>query len=177
MIVLFGATGDLAKRKLFPALYHLERRGVLDVLVVGRARSTWDDETFRDHARTSIDKAVAIVDDEVLDRLLARLRLVGGDYSSPETFSYSESTKLACIVITPHMPANTLYASHPGIQIDEIDDVDEVAAVLESVLQAPARHEALQERSLSAWQTQYSPQAVAAMIKRAVESKKRNNPD
>jgi len=96
--------------------------------------------------------------------------------SSPETFRYYESTKLGCIVITPHMPANALYASHPGIQIDDIDDVDEVAAVLESVLQAPARHEALQERSLSAWQTQYSPQAVAAMIKRTVESKKRNSP-
>ena len=67
-----------------------------------------------------------------------------GGNSSPETFRYYESTKLGCIVITPRMPANALYASHPGIQIDEIDNVDEVAAVLESVLQAPEKHEALQ---------------------------------
>ena len=112
---------------------------------------------------------------EFLNDTKVSLCLAGN--SSPETFRYYESAKLGCIVITPRMPANALYASHPGIQIDEIDDVDRVAAVLESVLQAPARHEALQERSLSAWQTHYSPQAVAAMIKRAVESKKRNNPD
>ena len=99
-----------------------------------------------------------------------------GGNSSPETFRYYESTKLGCIVITPRMPANALYASHPGIQIDAIDDVDQVAAVLESVLQAPERHEALQERSLLAWQTRYSPQSVAAMIKRTLESKKKKNP-
>ena len=43
-LVLFGATGDLAKRKLFPALYHLERRGELNVPVIGVARSDWTDE-------------------------------------------------------------------------------------------------------------------------------------
>jgi hypothetical protein len=99
-----------------------------------------------------------------------------GGNSSPETFRYYESAKLGCIVITPRMPSNALYASHPGIQIDEIDNVDEVATVLESVLQAPEKHEAFQERSLLAWQTQYSPEAVAAMIKRTLESKKGNNP-
>src|SRR5438270_4098410 len=104
-----------------------------------------------------------------------KISLCLGGNSSPETFRYYESTKLGCIVITPRMPANGLYASHPGIQIDEIDDVDQVAAALESVLQAPEGHEALQERSLSAWETQYSPQAVAAMIKQTVESKKKNN--
>ena len=53
-LVLFGATGDLAKRKLFPALYHLERRGELDVPVIGVARSDWTDDDFREHARESI---------------------------------------------------------------------------------------------------------------------------
>src|SRR6266478_4774001 len=99
-----------------------------------------------------------------------------GGNSSPETFRYFESTKLGCIVITPKLPANILYASHPGIQVDEIDDVDRVAAVLESVLQTPERHEALQQQSLSAWQMRYSPQSVAAMIKRTLESKKKKNP-
>ena len=45
-LVLFGATGDLAKRKLFPALYHLERHGTLKVPVIGVARSDWTDEAF-----------------------------------------------------------------------------------------------------------------------------------
>jgi hypothetical protein len=105
-----------------------------------------------------------------------KISLCLGGNSSPETFRYYESMKLGCVLITPRMPANALYSSHPGIQIDEIDDVDEVAAALESVLQAPERHEAFQEQSLLAWQTQYSPQAIAAMIKRTVESKKRDNP-
>ena len=46
-LVLFGATGDLAVRKLFPALYRLERSGVLQVPVIGVARSEWTDDDFR----------------------------------------------------------------------------------------------------------------------------------
>ena len=57
-LVLFGSTGDLAKRKLFPALYHLERRGRLTVPVIGVARSDWTDDDFRAHARESIEKYV-----------------------------------------------------------------------------------------------------------------------
>ncbi|HEY1280565.1 MAG TPA: glucose-6-phosphate dehydrogenase [Acidimicrobiales bacterium] len=86
-LVLFGATGDLAKRKLFPALYHLERHGGLDVPVVGVARSDWDDDRFREHARNAIEKAYDEPNPDVLDGLLRRMRLVGGDYSSLETFS------------------------------------------------------------------------------------------
>jgi glucose-6-phosphate 1-dehydrogenase len=86
-LVLFGATGDLAKRKLFPALYHLERHGGLDVPVVGVARSDWDDDRFREHARNAIEKACDEPNPDVLDGLLRRMRLVGGDYSSLETFS------------------------------------------------------------------------------------------
>ena len=53
-LVLFGATGDLSKRKLFPALYHLERHGRLGVPVIGVARSDWTDEGFRQHAHDSV---------------------------------------------------------------------------------------------------------------------------
>jgi glucose-6-phosphate 1-dehydrogenase len=95
-LVLFGATGDLAKRKLFPALYHLERHRHLDVPVIGVGRSTWDDQTFRDHAREAIDKFVTGVDTEVLDRLLGRMRLVGGDYASLDTFAQLARTLAEC---------------------------------------------------------------------------------
>ena len=91
-LVLFGATGDLARRKLFPALYHLERHKQLDLCIIGVGRSTWDDAVFRDHANDAIRKYVTDVDDEVLQRLLQRLRLVGGDYASLETFAHLART-------------------------------------------------------------------------------------
>ena len=52
--MLFGATGDLAKRKLFPSLYSMEAHGALQVPVIGVARSDWTDDSFRDHAREAV---------------------------------------------------------------------------------------------------------------------------
>ena len=68
-LVLFGATGDLAKRKLFPALYHLVRRGELTVPVIGVARSDWTDDDFRGTPGESVVEHVDDVDQEVLDEL------------------------------------------------------------------------------------------------------------
>jgi hypothetical protein len=90
---------------------------------------------------------------------------------SPETFRFYESLKLGCIVVSARMPANGLYLSHPGAQIDNIEDVDAIAAALESILAASEEHEAMQQRSLEAWESQYSTSAVAAMIRRVVESR------
>jgi glucose-6-phosphate 1-dehydrogenase len=95
-LVLFGATGDLAKRKLFPALYHLELRGLLKVPVIGVARSDWTDEAFRENARESIKKSVATVDEDVVHSLISRLDLVQGDYSDPETWTSLRSTLDGC---------------------------------------------------------------------------------
>ena len=85
-LVLFGATGDLAKRKLFPALYHLERHGELELPVIGVARSDWTDDAFRENARTSIVEAVEDVDTALIDRLLEHLDLIQGDYSDRATW-------------------------------------------------------------------------------------------
>ena len=52
-LVLFGATGDLARKKLFSALYQLEAQSRLEVPVIGVALSDWDDAQFRDHARAA----------------------------------------------------------------------------------------------------------------------------
>ena len=84
--MLFGATGDLAKRKLFPALYHLERHGELELPVIGVARSDWTDEAFRENARTSIIEAVEDADPAVIDRLMEHLDLIQGDYSDRATW-------------------------------------------------------------------------------------------
>jgi glucose-6-phosphate 1-dehydrogenase len=85
-LILFGVTGDLAKRRLFPALYELEEDGELDMPVVGVSRSNDDDEALRRRARESLDSAGVDIDEEVFSRLASRLRHVPGDYRDPDTF-------------------------------------------------------------------------------------------
>jgi len=85
-LVFFGASGDLAKKKIFPALYALARRGRLDMPVIGVARSGWTLEEFKAHARRSLEQH-GPVDDEVFARLSARLRYVDGDYREAATFT------------------------------------------------------------------------------------------
>jgi glucose-6-phosphate 1-dehydrogenase len=91
-LVLFGATGDLAKRKLFPALYHLERTGTLHVPVVGVARSDWTDESFREHAHESIIAADPHADSAIIDPLKDRMDLIQGDYADQATWNELRDT-------------------------------------------------------------------------------------
>lgn len=86
VLVLFGSTGDLSKKKLFPALYDLEEIGELTVPVVGVASSKWDDAQFRRHAEESIRARKPDLNDEVLKSLLNKLHLVVGDYNDIATF-------------------------------------------------------------------------------------------
>lgn len=96
--------------------------------------------------------------------------------SSPETFRYFESTKMGCIVLSARMPANGLYEAHPGVQLKDANDVEEMATDLRSILEAPARLEKLQDQSLLAWKTQYSPPAVASSISRNIFGKGESRP-
>jgi len=85
--VFFGATGDLAYKMIFPALYQMVKRGTLCVPVVGVACSGWGLPQLRDHARDSIAQAGAGIDDgDALDRLLSLMEYIDGDYSDPGTF-------------------------------------------------------------------------------------------
>ena len=86
-LVLFGATGDLAKRKLFPALYQLERRGRLNLPVIGVGRSAWDHGDLHDYARAAVEAANNSVDQDALNRLTGRLRMVSGEYADESTFA------------------------------------------------------------------------------------------
>ena len=81
-LVMFGITGDLAKKKLIPALYELTAEGRLEMPVVGAARSDWTDEELRDHVR----KVLIGRDPSVIERLCARLTYVVGDYQEPGTY-------------------------------------------------------------------------------------------
>ena len=85
-LVLFGATGDLARKKLFPALYQLALRGQLGLPVVAVAVSPWDDTRLRTYARDSIAEHVSMPDAETMDRLLHSLSYVQGDYADMATF-------------------------------------------------------------------------------------------
>jgi glucose-6-phosphate 1-dehydrogenase len=94
-LVFFGASGDLAFKKIFPALFALHRRGRLDVPVVGVARSQWTLEQFRARAAESIDASAAgkpslrqaLDGGAALSAFLERLRYVSGDYSDRATYA------------------------------------------------------------------------------------------
>ena len=85
-LVLFGATGDLAYKQIFPALYAMAARGQLNIPVIGVARQPWTIEQLHARARESI-AARMDVDPAVFDRLAARLTYVAGDYRDPNTFA------------------------------------------------------------------------------------------
>lgn len=85
-LVLFGATGDLAYKKIFPALQALIRRGRLDLPVIGVARSAWTLEQLRARVRASLAEHGS-GSDAAGARLLERLRYVDGDYADAATFA------------------------------------------------------------------------------------------
>lgn len=85
-LVLFGAMGDLAHRKIFPALYHMVERDRLNSPVIGVAKAGRTDEHLKERARDSVQRHVKNIDRAVLSKLLELLRYVGGDYQEPGTF-------------------------------------------------------------------------------------------
>ncbi|MFN8020637.1 MAG: glucose-6-phosphate dehydrogenase [Acidimicrobiales bacterium] len=91
-LVLFGATGDLAKRKLFPALYQLETRGILQIPVIGVARSDWTDQAFCEHAHDAILAAIPDAHASAIEPLMKRLDLIQGDYADPATWESLRDT-------------------------------------------------------------------------------------
>lgn len=85
-LVFFGATGDLAYKKIFLALQAMTRRGRLDVPVIGVAKSGWTLDQLRARARDSVTTHGGI-DEAAFAKLAARLRYVDGDYGDPATFA------------------------------------------------------------------------------------------
>ena len=85
-LVVFGVTGDLAHKKIFPALYAMARSGALNVPVVGVAASKLSLAQLYERVTNSINQAGKIDDQGAFDHLLSLLRYVGGDYNDPGTF-------------------------------------------------------------------------------------------
>jgi glucose-6-phosphate 1-dehydrogenase len=84
-LVLFGATGDLARKKIFPAVYEMERNGSCSVPVVGVASSEWSDDDLRERAHESV-ASKGDVDEVAFKALSARMSYVSGDYREQTTF-------------------------------------------------------------------------------------------
>lgn len=89
-VVIFGVTGDLAHKKIFPALYAMVSKGTLKVPVIGVASSKWTLAELHERVTDSLAKTTAAGvarDPAVMDRLLTLLNYVSGNYNDPATFS------------------------------------------------------------------------------------------
>ena len=84
-LVFFGATGDLAYKKIFPALQAMVKRGHLDEPVIGVAKAGWNLDQLRERAKDSLEKHGGI-SPAAFDKLCRLLRYVDGDYNDPATF-------------------------------------------------------------------------------------------
>jgi glucose-6-phosphate 1-dehydrogenase len=89
--VFFGATGDLAYKKIFPALYAMVRRGGFHIPIIGMARAGWNLDKLKDRARDSVQQS-GDFDAASFEKLAALLRYVDGDYADPQTFTKLKST-------------------------------------------------------------------------------------
>jgi glucose-6-phosphate 1-dehydrogenase len=86
-LVFFGATGDLAYKKIFPSLQGMIQHGTLTVPVIGVAGSGWTLDQLRDRARASLDEYGGGVDEAAFAKLLSLLQYIDGDYGDPATFA------------------------------------------------------------------------------------------
>ncbi|MEO8546638.1 MAG: glucose-6-phosphate dehydrogenase, partial [Burkholderiaceae bacterium] len=89
-LVVFGFSGDLASKKIFPALYAMVKKGHLTVPVIGVASSKWGVEEWHGHVRDSLlheDHEGCIDDPDAFDRLMSLLNYVSGDYNDDATFT------------------------------------------------------------------------------------------
>ena len=86
-LVFYGATGDLAYKKIFPALQSMVRRGVLSVPVIGVAKQGWKLENLRARAKDSVEEHGGGADRDAFPKLMQLLRYVDGDYAEAATFA------------------------------------------------------------------------------------------
>ncbi len=86
-LVVFGITGDLARKKTFAALYELERRGEIPCRIIGVGRRQWDDEELRSQAQAAIGETVEGIEENALEGLLGRMGYLAGSYDDPETYA------------------------------------------------------------------------------------------
>jgi len=112
--VFFGASGDLAYKKIFPALQNMVRHGTLKCPVIGVAKSGWNLDQLRERARESIRNNDGGVDEAIFSQLVKQLHYIDGDYTDPTTFTRlrqelgSASSPIHYLAIPPSMFATVV---------------------------------------------------------------------
>jgi glucose-6-phosphate 1-dehydrogenase len=152
VLVIFGITGDLAKKMTFRSLYRLERRGELNCPIVGVAIDDWTIEQLHDHARESIQAAGETLDEDVFSRLARRLSYVSGDFSQAETFERvaKEVQGRGCAVFYLEIPPSLFDPVVRGLH--QAGLVGKPARV---VVEKPFGHDLVSARELAARLHQY----------------------
>ncbi len=144
-LVIFGASGDLAKRKLLPALYHLFRRGLLheESHVVGCSRTEYGNDAFRDHLRPFLTEGT----EEERTAFLSKVHYVAGEYADPDFYTRLDQA-LNQLESVCELPANrTFYLAMPASLYPAIIARLHGAGMLteERVVDAPWRHVVLEK--------------------------------
>jgi glucose-6-phosphate 1-dehydrogenase len=124
-IVLFGATGDLARKKLFPAIYNMERDGTLvGVPVIGVSSSDWSPEQLRQRVRESVETSLSgePLDGAAFEQVACCLEYVSGDYRDAATFE-----RLAAVLRERGVERALYYLAIPPALFDDV--IDGLAAV------------------------------------------------
>ena len=152
-LVIFGITGDLARKKTFAALYHLDRHEDIPCRVIGVGRRELSDSDLRDAAREAINETVEDPEKEALDRLLGRLTYLAGAYDDPDTYErlaqqvgetytlYYLETPPSLFAPIAHQLADAGLNEHSRVLIEkpfghDLDSARELDASLREVLEA-----------------------------------------
>jgi glucose-6-phosphate 1-dehydrogenase len=151
-LVVFGITGDLAKKMTLRSLYRLERRGLLHCRVIGVAAEDWSVDHLRDHARESIVATGEELDEEVFGRFAGRLGYVSGDFADEATYG-----RVASAIGEAKNPA--FYLEIPpslfGTVIAGLAKVGLVSHGQRVVVEKPFGHDLQSARALAAELHQY----------------------
>ena len=146
-LVVFGITGDLAKKMTLRSLYRLERRGLLKVPVIGVAVDDWSVEKLRQHAHEAIEASGETIDEETFSRFAERLSYVAGDFSDPSTFKRVGETMSGA-------QAPAYYLEIPpslfGAVVAALDDADLLPAAARVIVEKPFGHGLASARALAA---------------------------
>jgi glucose-6-phosphate 1-dehydrogenase len=146
-LVIFGITGDLARKMTFRSLYRLERRGLLNIPVIGVAVEDWQVEQLIDRARTSIKETGEELDEDVFKRFAGRLRYVSGDFGDAATY-HRVKAELG------HLKFPAFYLEIPpslfGSVIGSLNQAELLTAGQRVVVEKPFGHDLASAKALAA---------------------------
>jgi glucose-6-phosphate 1-dehydrogenase len=129
-LVFFGATGDLAYKKIFPSLQAMAKRGHLNTPVIGVAKAGWNLEQFRARALDSVEKHGG-VDRAAFDKLSSLLRYVDGDYEDPATFQALRTELGSCERSAHYLAIPPVLFAHVVEQLGKLCCAREARVILE----------------------------------------------